>query len=86
MHILLSTFDLSIISEYNDRVNLEKELSLEKAKKYIKEHPKSGDPLVDEKKYLTQVGCYYFFGESDRILSFTLNEILSTAVNVFVLG
>lgn len=66
----------SIISEYNDRVNLEKELSLEKAKRYIKEHPKSGDPLVDEKKYLTQVGCYYFFGESDRILSFTLKELM----------
>jgi hypothetical protein len=66
----------SIISEYNDRVNLEKELSLKKAKKYIKEHPKNGDPLVDEKKYLTQVGCYYFFGESDRILSFTLKELV----------
>lgn len=66
----------SIISEYNDRVNLEKELSLKKAIKYIKEHPKNNNPLVDEKKYLIQVGCYYFFGESDRILSFTLKELI----------
>ncbi len=66
----------SIIAEYNRRVNLEKELSLKKAKKYIKEHPKSDKLQVDEKKYLTQVGCYYFFGESDRILSFTLKQLV----------
>lgn len=66
----------SIISEYNQRINLEKELSLKKAKKYIKKHPKSGDAIVDEKKFLTQVGCYYFFGESDRILSFTLKQLV----------
>ncbi len=67
----------SIISEYNDRVNLEKELSLKKAKKYVKDHPESSDPLFDEKKYITRVGCYYFFGESDRILSFSLKELVS---------
>lgn len=65
----------SIIAEYNRRINLEKELSLLKAKSYIKDHPKSGSIVIDEKKYLTQVGCYYFFGESDRILSFTLKQL-----------
>lgn len=66
----------SIISEYNDRVNNEKELSLKKAKKYIAEHPISGDSRVDDKKYLNQIGCYYYFGESDRILSFSLNDLI----------
>lgn len=66
----------SIISEYNDRVNSERELSLKKAKKYIKSHPQSNLSSEDQKKYLTQVGCYYFFGESDRILSFTLKQFI----------
>lgn len=66
----------SIISEYNRRINLEKELSIKKAKKYIKDQVKSGNIIKDEEKFLTQIGCYYFFGESDRILSFTLGQLV----------
>lgn len=66
----------SIISEYNRRINLEIELSLKKAKKFIKEHPKNNVMQVNEKKLLSQVGCYYFFGDSVRILSFTLEQLV----------
>jgi len=65
-----------IISEYNRRVNLEKDLSLKKAKGYLKDQLKNGKTVDDKKKFLTQVGCYYFFGESDRILSFTLKQLV----------
>jgi len=61
----------AIISEYNNRINLEKKLSLKRAKEYVKENPNG------KKDYLTSVGCYFFFGESDRILSFSLDELIT---------
>lgn len=66
----------SIISEYNNRVGIERKLSIKKAEKYISNHPRPGLNKEDQKKYLTQIGCYYFFGESDRILSFTLKQLV----------
>ena len=65
----------SIISEYNERINIERELSLKKAKKYIGDHS-NVEGCQKDKNYLTQVACYYFFGESDRILSFTLKQLV----------
>ena len=67
----------SIIDECNRRINDEKQSSKERARQYVKELIKKGEAKKEEKKDLeTRIGCYYYFGNSDEILSFTLDELI----------
>ena len=67
----------SIIDECNRRINDEKQSSKEQARQYVKELIKKGEAKEEEKKDLeTRIGCYYYFCNSDGILSFTLDELI----------
>ncbi len=67
----------SIIDEYNRRINDEKQSCEERARIYVEELIKKGEAKEEERKDLeTRVGCYYYFGNSDAISSFTLDELI----------
>jgi hypothetical protein len=67
----------SIINEYNRRINDEKQSSKERARQYVEELIEKGQAKKEDKKDLeTRIGCYYYFGNSDAILSFTLDELV----------
>jgi len=67
----------AIIDEYNRRINDEKQSCKERAREYVEELIKKGEAKKEEQKDLeTRIGCYYYFGNSDAILSFTLDELI----------
>jgi len=67
----------SIINEYNQRINDEKQSCTERARRHVSELIKSGEANEDDRKDLeTKFGCYYYFGNADKILSFTLDDLV----------
>jgi hypothetical protein len=67
----------SIIDEYNRRINDEKQSCKNQAQAYVEELIRKGEAKEQERKDLeTRVGCYYYFGNSDVILSFTLDDLV----------
>jgi len=67
----------SIVGEYNRRINDEKQACKERAREYVDGLIKSGEAKDEERKDLeTRVGCYYYFGNSDVITLFTLDELI----------
>jgi|LGOV01.1.fsa_nt_gb hypothetical protein len=67
----------SIINEYNRRINDEKDSCLERAKGYVNELISKDEANEENRKDLeNRVGCYYYFGNSDSILSFSLDELM----------
>jgi hypothetical protein len=67
----------SIIDEYNRRINDEKQSCKERAREYVEELIKKEEAKEEEQKNLeTRIGCYYYFGNSDEILSFALDELI----------
>jgi len=67
----------SITNEYNRRVNDEKQSCLERAQKYVNELINKGEAKEENRKDLeTKAGCYYYFGNSDVILSFTFDDLV----------
>jgi len=67
----------AIIDEYNRRINDEKQSCKERAREYVEDLIKSGEAKEEERRDLeTRIGCYYYFGNSDAILSFTLNGLI----------
>lgn len=68
----------SIIDEYNRRINDEKQSCKERAREYVKKLIKKGEAKELEKEDLeTRIGCHYYFGNSDALLSFTLEELIN---------
>lgn len=66
----------AIVNEYNRRLNDEKEACKQRARKEAEELLKEGK--INEEafdKVETSIGCYYYFGNSDGILSFTLEDL-----------
>jgi hypothetical protein len=71
------TISNSIIDEYNRRVNDEKQSCLERARIYVDELISKGQGSEEKRQELeTMVGIYYYFGNSDAILSFTLDDLV----------
>ena len=67
----------SIIGEYNRRINDEKQSCKERAREYVEGLIQNGEAKEEERKDLEiGVGCYYYFGNSDAILSFTIEELI----------
>lgn len=67
----------SIISEYNRRINEEEQSCLERARMYVDELISKGQGSEEKRQELeTMVGSYYYFGNSDAILSFTLDDLV----------
>ncbi|MFZ3059118.1 MAG: hypothetical protein WA102_05190 [Candidatus Methanoperedens sp.] len=67
----------SITNEYNRRINEEKHSCLERAKEYVNELISKGEANEENRKELeARVGIYYYFGNSDSILSFSLDELV----------
>jgi len=67
----------SITNEYNRRVNDEKQSCFERAQKSVSELINKGEVKEENHKDLeTKLGCYYYFGNSDTILSFTLDDLV----------
>lgn len=67
----------SITNEYNRRINDEKSSCLERAQKYVNELINKGEAKEENRKELeTITGCYYYFSNSDAILSFTLDDLV----------
>ncbi|MBI4596136.1 MAG: hypothetical protein HY730_07130, partial [Candidatus Tectomicrobia bacterium] len=67
----------SIVDEYNRRINDEKQSYKERAREYVEKLIKNGEATEDERNDLeTSVGCYNYFGNSDVISSFTLDELI----------
>jgi hypothetical protein len=67
----------SIVNECNRRINDEKQSCLERAREYVDELIREGKAQEENRKDLeTQFGCYFYFGNSDAILSFTLDELV----------
>ena len=67
----------SIVEEYNRTINDEKQSSLERAQMYVDELISKGEEKEENREELeTRVGCYYFFGNADAILSFTLDDLV----------
>ena len=67
----------SITDEYNRRINDERQSCKNQAREYVEELIRKGEAKEQERKDLeTRAGCYYYFGNSDVILSFTLDELI----------
>jgi len=67
----------SIVDEYNRRINDEKQSCKERAREYVEGLIQNGEAKEEERKDLeVGVGYYYYFGNSDAILSFTLEELI----------
>ena len=67
----------SITNEYNRRINEKKHFSLERAREYVNELIDKGEANDENRKELEiRIGCDYFFGNSDSILSFSLDELV----------
>ncbi|MCD6283853.1 hypothetical protein J7J12_01195 [bacterium] len=67
----------SIVNEYNQRVNNEKQLCSERARKHVNELIKNGKANENDRKDLeVKFGCYYYFSNADKILSFTLDDLV----------
>lgn len=68
----------AIRDECNCKINEEKESCKARAHQYVDDLVRRGEAKEDDRKNLeTNVGCYYYFGNSDAILSFTLDEMVS---------
>jgi len=68
----------SIIHEYNNRANDAKDTSIKKAKDHINKLVRNGK--IDERdsnKFKTNTAAYFYFGNSDSLLSFTLDDLMS---------
>ncbi len=66
----------SITNKYERRVNEERGKSIKQAEKYADEQIKNGKIEEKDRKFCeTQKSWYSFYGNSDRILSFTLEEL-----------
>jgi hypothetical protein len=66
----------AIKDECNRKINDEKDSCKTRAHQYVDDLIKRGEAKEDDRKNLeTNVGCYYYFGNSDVILSFTLDEM-----------
>ncbi len=77
------TISNSIIDEYNRRINDEKQSCLERARMYVDELIRKGQGSEEKRRseekrqeLETMVGIYYYFGNSDAILSFTLDDLV----------
>lgn len=71
----LTIFD-SIIAEYNRTINDEKQSCLERTRTYVDELISKGEAREENREDLeTRIGIYYYFGNSDAILSFTLDDL-----------
>ena len=67
----------AIVEEYNRRINDEKQACRERAQEYVKELIRKGEIKKEEQKDLeARIGCYYYFGNSDEISSFSLDELI----------
>ena len=67
----------SIANEYNRRVNEEKHISKEHAHSVVNDMIRRGEAKEENREELeTKAGCYYYFGNSDLILTFTLDELV----------
>jgi hypothetical protein len=67
----------SIVEQYNRTINNEKQSSLERAQKYVDELISKGEEKEENREDLeTRAGCYYYFGNADAILSFTLDDLV----------
>jgi len=67
----------SIINEYNRRINEERYSCLGRAKEYVNELISKGEANEENRKELEiRVGCYYYFSNSDQILSFSPDELV----------
>lgn len=67
----------SIINEHNRRINDEKQPCLERAQKHVNKLITEGKANEKDKKDLEmKFGCYYYFGNADNILSFTLDDLV----------
>src|SRR5579875_1341933 len=71
------TLSDAIIAEYNRRINEEKQSCQERARLYVDELISKGEEKEENRQELeTMVGIYYYFGNSDAILSFTLDDLV----------
>ncbi len=67
----------SIINEYNRRVNDERRSCSERAQEHVSRLIKNGETEQENREDLErQFWCYYFFGNADKILSFTLDDLV----------
>ncbi len=67
----------SIINEHNRRINDEKQSCSERAQKHVNELIAEGKANEKDKRDLEiKFGCYYYFGNADNILSFTLDDLV----------
>ncbi|MDV2988705.1 MAG: hypothetical protein P3T54_00880 [Dehalogenimonas sp.] len=72
------TISEAIKEECNRRINDEKESCKVRAHQNVDELIKRGEAKEHDRKNLeASMGCYYYFGNSDAILSFTLDEMAS---------
>ena len=71
------TISDSIIDEYNRKINDEKQSCLERARIYVDELISKGEAKEENREDLeTRVGIYYYFTNSEAILSFTLDDLV----------
>lgn len=66
----------SITDAYNSKTNRAKIDDKKEAKKYAEELIKNGNSLGNDRKQIEAiVSCYLYFGNSDKLLSFTLEDL-----------
>lgn len=66
----------SIMTEINRRLNDEKESCKIRARQHVDEMITNGEAKEEERNDLEiGLGCYYYFGNADVILSFTLDDL-----------
>lgn len=67
----------SILNEYNIRINKEKHSCLKYAKEHINDLIKKGEADEKDRKELeNNLACYCYFGNSDKILTFSIDDII----------
>jgi hypothetical protein len=72
-----STIFLSIVEECNRRINDERQSCLERARLYVDELISKGEGSEEKRHELEMmVGISYYFGNSDAIVSFTLDDLV----------
>jgi len=66
----------TIIDEYKHKINDGKQSSMERARLYVDELISKGEQKEESRQDLEiGVGFYYYFGNADNILSFTLDDL-----------
>lgn len=66
----------SIVGECNRRINDQRQSCQQRAKDNVEELVRNGEAREDERAELeTRIGCYYYFGNADGLMSLTLDEI-----------